>query len=925
VEREREIEMISAQLDAAVGGLGSLTVIEGQAGIGKTSLLDAAVSAGHEKGMTVIRAEGSVREHPIEFGLLRRLFETELDSADPDVPRRLFAGPAAPAGAILGFGELPEDPGPGQSTADPIHRGIFWLLVNLAERAPVLAVIDDMHWADRASLLAICHLAKRVEGESIALVVGTRTEEPGFPTEELSAVVAEADGMVIRPAPLSAEGIGEILGRRLPARRIGSDLVAACGEATGGNPFFLTELAIDLGASGKEPTAADLATIVKSGPESLKHSILLRIGSMGEDAGKLAAAVALTGGQISAGQVAAVAELEPDRAYSAMETLVAAGILRPGPVPEMVHPVVRSTVEDDLSETRRREIHRRAFEELQGHGSTDDALVAHALGADPVADPAVSAVLRRTADRALRTGSPEISVMHLRRALAEPPDADEAPRVMAELGQAEIRVGEFAGGMDHLEEALGRLTDVEARIRVHRDRAFAAFASGGMEKARDLVVDALAEIGDRDTEGALRLEADLATLAWLSGSDSGIDLRRHLGVTGATAAERTILGLLAQEEHATGGHPDLVVDLANRAIGGGRMIAEDTSEALAWYMATYSLLTCEAFAEARVTIDQALADGHRRGSSFAVAGALGCRSVLTMNEGRLVAAEADALVAASGDLPPIMRPVNASFTVRALSEQGKLEEAERVMIEAGIEHGPGGPTVLRWIPWGRAVLHENQGKLDLVREDVAPMIEDDRAGRSMKALSWRALLARTIAREGPSDEAEALAAEHLEWAGWWGRPGALGVAERALALSGSADLRSDRMRAAVETLGRSSLRAEESRARVDLGVSLLADGRADMAREELESGLELSVECGARLVAETAVRHLRECGVEPKRFSFDVLTASERRVAEIAAAGSSNREIAEQLLVTPKTVENHLTRVYSKLGIDSRRELATAL
>ena len=206
------------------------------------------------------------------------------------------------------------------------------------------------------------------------------------------------------------------------------------------------------------------------------------------------------------------------------------------------------------------------------------------------------------------------------------------------------------------------------------------------------------------------------------------------------------MALLSQERHATGAHPDEVIDLASRALGGGRMIAEDTSEALGWYMATYALLTCEAFDLARETIDQAIADGHRRGSSFARAGALGCRSVLAINEGRLLDAEADARASAEGGIPPIMVPVNASFQVRALSEQGRLDDAEQVMREAGIEHGPGGPTVLRWIPWGRAILHEARGDIDAVRVDIAPLEEDDRAGRSMKALSWRALLARTLSR-----------------------------------------------------------------------------------------------------------------------------------------------------------------------------------
>jgi DNA-binding CsgD family transcriptional regulator len=342
-------------------------------------------------------------------------------------------------------------------------------------------------------------------------------------------------------------------------------------------------------------------------------------------------------------------------------------------------------------------------------------------------------------------------------------------------------------------------------------------------------------------------------------------------------------------------------------------------------MATYSLLTCEAFDDARMTIEQALADGHRRGSSFARAGALGCRSVLAMNEGRPGDAEVDARANAAGGIPPIMVPVNASFRVRALTEQGKLDEARDEMVGAGIENNPGGPTVLRWIPWGQAVYHEARGDLAAVRAAVAPLEEDDRSGRSMKALSWRALLARTIARGGHSEEADRLATEHLEWAEWWGRPGALGIALRAHALAGPNDQRRDRMEAAVEKLTASSLGTEEAKARTELGISFLRTGQKKAGVAEIEAGLELATACGARLTAEAAASELEIAGTAPRRLAFDELTASERRVAEYAAAGQTNRQIAEELFVTPKTVENHLTRVYAKLGVNSRRDLESAL
>ena len=129
----------------------------------------------------------------------------------------------------------------------------------------------------------------------------------------------------------------------------------------------------------------------------------------------------------------------------------------------------------------------------------------------------------------------------------------------------------------------------------------------------------------------------------------------------------------------------------------------------------------------------------------------------------------------------------------------------------------------------------------------------------------------------------------------------------------------------MDTLAASSLRTEEARARADLGVALLRSGQRRDGRAQLDAAVEVAVACGARAVARAASAELEVAGAPAKRLAFDELTASERRVAELAAAGASNREVAEELSVTPKTVENHLTRVYAKLGVASRAELSTAL
>jgi len=924
-ERDREVERLKTLLDDACAGRGSLVVIEGPAGIGKTALIRATIADAIERGMTVISGRGGILEQDVEFGVVRQMVERIVVGADEEERERLLAGPAALAGSVLGLGELPDDPGPGRDATGNLLHGFYWLTVNLSERSPILAVFDDAHWGDTASLSTAGYLAHRVEGHSIALLAGVRDDEPLSRSSHLAPVFEDAGATYIHPRPLSVDGVAEVLADAFDGAEIPPELAEAAHGATGGNPFFTIELARELAASHEDPGRLSPEAVLAADPAAVKRSLLMRLGALGAPARSLAQALATLGGEGELRHAMAIAGLETGEAEAAVDVLVAAGLVEGVRPVRLSHPLVRAAIADDIPASARAVSHRRALEILSAEGVAEDTLVVHALAGEPNADPDTVALLRRSAERARRNGQPATAAGHLRRALAEPPDAGTRPAVVAELGRAEVRAGDFETGLAHLDESLRGLREIETRIDVHRDRAFAAFASGGMEAARDLIMSAMSELDGADSDGALQLEADLATLAWLTGTDPGIDLKRHLGVEGRTRAERTILGLLSQEEHATGAHPDQVIELARRALGNGRMIAEDTSESLAWYMATYSLLTCEAFDDARATIEQALSDGRRRGSAFARAGALGCRSVLAINEGRPEDAEVDARAAKAGGIAPIMVPVNASFRVRALTEQGRLEEAQQELVEGGIEHGPGGPTVLRWVPWGRAILHEAQGDLAAVRVDVAPLEEDDRAGRSMKALSWRALLARTIARSGYSEEADRLATEHLEWAEWWGRPGALGIARRASALAGPPELREERMREAVETLEGSALKTEEAKARTELGITLLRAGRKKAGKAELEAGLEIATSCGARQTAATAAEELEIAGAAPKRLAFDELTASERRVAEYAAEGRTNREIAEELFVTPKTVENHLTKVYAKLGVSSRRELAGAL
>lgn len=940
LEREAELDALGGQLDRCARGDGSLVVVEGPAGIGKTTLLRAAAALAQTRGLTVLRGRGGVLERHLEHGVVRQLLERPVLRADAAQRAALLAGPAAQAAAVIGAGELPADDGAGLAGGpDPTHA-LYWLVANLAEAGPLLLIVDDAHWCDAASLRTVAYLARRLDGLPVALLFGTRDDEPGSAAADLVALLGGSEATWLRPEPLSATATGTVLTAAFAGVAPAPAVVDACARASGGNPFFVTELAAELAASHAAPARLSPEQIAAVGPLAVRRSLLLRLGLLGDDAGALARAVATLGGEGELRHAAAIAALTPEAAAAAADTLAAAGIVEDGRPLRIVHPLVRAAIAEDMPTGRLAAAHRRAFETLRADGADDDAVLPHVLAMEPAGDPATSALLLRTSDRALRTGAPDAAAVHLRRALAEPPPLPERAPALAALGRAEVRQGAFEDGIGHLGEALaegsgggltgGGLGPAE-RLAVERDRAFAAFAGRGIDAARGVVRDAIGTLATAGggEDDALQLEADLALLAWLTDGEHQLDLRRHRAVPGDTRAERTILALLSQEEHARGAPPGEVVELAERALGGGRLIAHDTSEALSWYMATYSLLTCEAHDAARATIAAALEDGRRRGSAFAIAGALGTRAVLALNEGRPRDAEADARTAAEGAMPPTMAPVNASYVALALIDQGDLDGAAAELGAAGIAGSPGGPTVMRWITWANARLAEARGDAAAVRTAVEPLRGDDEAGRPMRALAWRALLARALSRGGATAEeraeAAALADAHLVWARGWARPAALGVAQRAHALTAEGARRIELLEEAVATLSGSASRTEEARARLDLGVALLRAGRRRDGRAALEAALDCALACGARGTAEAAAAELEIAGAPPRRLGFDELTASERRIAELAAGGRTNRTIADELFVTPKTVENHLTRVYAKLGIDGRTALAGAL
>jgi hypothetical protein len=342
LERGQELARIESVLAEARAGRGAFVVIEGPAGIGKTALLATARTAAKSEGMRVLRSRGAELERDFAFGVVRQLFETPLAEASEYERADLLQGAAGLAAGLLGLPGAPPTNGQPSSGVDPsfaILHGLYWLCANLTARGPVCLVVDDIHWADAASLRYLAFLLTRLEELDAALIVATRPREAGTDAELLATLATDPSADVIRLAPLTGAGVAQLVQSRLAVVPDPS-FVEACVRATQGMPFLLHELLEALNEARIGPTAEAARDVERIGARTVGRSIRLRLRRLPENAGRLARALAVLE-QSDLLQAARLAGLEEIEAAEAAELLATAGILEARRPLTFIHPIVR--------------------------------------------------------------------------------------------------------------------------------------------------------------------------------------------------------------------------------------------------------------------------------------------------------------------------------------------------------------------------------------------------------------------------------------------------------------------------------------------------------------------------------------------------------------------------------------------------------
>ena len=915
LERGAEAGALEAALSSARAGSGAAVIVEGEAGIGKSALLGETARRAREQGLRVLRARGGELERELTFGIVRQLLEATVARAEPGARDRILAGAARPAAGLLGQApptDLADEPS--------LVHALYWVCANLAEDSPVCVVVDDAQWSDAASLRWLVYVARRLEELPVALLVGVRSGEPGAPSDLLEALATQTTVWRVRPRPLTAAATTQMV-RHTYGDDADAEFCRAVHEAAGGNPFLVREVLASLLADGVRAEPGEAARVARLQPQAVASSVLLRLGRLQPEAVALARAVSVLGSEVPLARAAALAELEPEDAAAAADALAAAHVLRPGLPLDFLHPVIRSVLYQDIPAGERSRAHARAARVLQGEGAPAIDMVSHLLAAEPVGDPKVVECLRAAVG-----AEPDSrrAVALLRRALAEPPPPGERPRLLLELGEAEARAYQ-PEAIEHLTEARELASGADAE---HAARALAR--AWTLDPRPDAALEwAQAELA-KDPPGDLALA--LQALRVVRGpvtAELAAELREQ--AAGADTPEaRYLLAALAYKALDHGGAQD-ASQLAEAALRGG--LEAEGVRGSGYILALAALETADDLERAAEVARHAAVDTRGRGDLSGFALALTLRADVEARAGDLAEAEADAVDAlrlASDHGLAWAQPVAIATLLEVMAEQQRTQEAEQLLAARELTEWQQGSA-------RAAVYLHARGRLRLAQNRPEQALADFEGVRDVvrryavdhpASLPWRSDAALALLALDRRDEAAALAAEELELARAFGARHPVGTALRVSGLVAGGDAGRAHLVEAVEVLEASPAKLARAHALVDLGAALRRGNERAAAREPLRAGLDLAHRCGASALEERAVRELETTGARPRRrviSGIDALTPSERRVADMAAEGLSNRDIAQALFLSVRTIENQLRQVYLKLEISGRRELPDAL
>ncbi|MBN6040624.1 LuxR family transcriptional regulator [Amycolatopsis sp. 195334CR] len=926
IGRSGELGALARLAAAARDGEAGLVVLSGPSGIGKSSLLRAFTAQAAADGMRVLHGTCGEVVAGTGYGGAQALFGSlELTGDSP-----LLRG-----GARRALVALADEPGDPSSTgADyPALHGLYWLAVNLMADGPLVLALDDVHWCDERSLRWLEFLMRRADTLPLLVVLALRTEIEPVAPGALADISAQPRSLTVGVGPLADADVATMIGREFPGRPDES-FVHNAAVVSGGNPLVLTRLLQELRELGVAADREGARRVTEVGRYVVATSVRATLDSKPDWVRDIAIAVAVLGdhGEELLGALAGVPSAQVE---TALEVLRGADILAADRI-EPVHDVVRSAVLDSISPADLAALRVRAASLLSDAGRPAEDVANLLLLVPDVTQPWMAGVLRAAAARAELRGAPEAAIRYLYRVLEAEP---ESVPVRLQLARSLVEIDPPKGAA-LLREALVLALDVRTRAMVAVQFGMTCLhVQSSPEAVRVLseVLDALdLELGPDPDPADRELRTHVESALLLTGVDEKATIapirERVAKMTpppGDTPAQRQLLGTMTVVTAMDGTSPELAVEQARRAmrapgvtLGGWSLL----SSALA-------LSFADEVGDCMDALERVLDHARENAAVRTYVLTLSFRAFIMHGLGELADAISDAQVSLDvsrgepwGDavtMPP-------TALAAGLIDRGEPVRAEELL--AGVVRTDLDRFVweYHWFLMTRA-----RARWALGDADTALSLFDE-CGRSLTDaglvnpafVPWWVESACVLADTRRPGDAAGIVDHGEELARRWGTPRVLGLAAlaRGVITPGTAGI--DLLAEAAALLARSPARLEQARAEFRLGQALLEAGYSERARGHLRTAADLARRCGALALARSARRGLLAAGGRMREITespVDMLTGTERKVAALAVAGSSNRMIAESLFVTVRTVESHLTNVYRKLGVGSRAELDTAL
>lgn len=898
IGRADEAAATARFVDGVLRGPAGL-LIEGEPGIGKTTVLLEAIRQARGRGFNVLDIRPAEAEAELSFAALADLLGDTFDVVGQSLP-----APQRRALEVALLRREAVEPADPRTTA----TALLTVVTLLSRRDPLVIAIDDAQWTDHPSRRALAFVARRLPA-GVGMLIATRTGS----RDAGDLVPTRFERVAIEP--LSLASLHHLLQARLgvkPPR----PLLVRIAEASGGNPLYALEIASALSRSAALPAASDPLP----GPGSLHDLLSERIARLSVPARQVAsAAAALSRPTTEALEAAFGSDIDVEAAL--LEAEDAGIVVSEADRLRFSHPLLASTLYRSLTPARGRTLHRR----LASVVAEPEERARHLARSASAPDDAAAITIEEAAALATRRGAPESAAELYEAAARLTPDeeSDNRPRRLLGAANALLLAGDLEGARAHATEASASGRTPSTRARALLLLGDVATYTDSIESRLDYQERALAEAGtDRDlrVEILLALFEEIATDPERAGAraDAAVELLRG-GTDGSALARALVCKFIAEAVLGRGARRELLDEAL-------RLEAEVSGPISAYPLLWFHWIDDLEAARARFRLlDQRYAD---QGDAVAILEIVEFIAMAEFRAGNWPEAER-ALGDACDTLAQfeLRGPVVASFADRSVidAHRGRIERARRT-VEDLLE--PDGLDLF----W-QMVCHSAQGAVEFCAGNNAAA---DRAWTAMRAeaelVGWIDFLddrsepdnVETLIALGRLDEARRVL-EHLEWRGrTLPRPwiDATLPRARALVLAATGDV-AGALSAIDSSRPIDSLPFERARLLLARGQLERRANRKLAARDSLTEALGAFESLGSPPWEQRTRDEIARIGLRHR--GPTELTETERRIAELAATGMTNRQVADAAFVSPKTVEANLARVYRKLGIGSRAELGARM